>query len=39
VSPLVAATYAVLSFDRDEGGALKLGEPKGAPDACSAERR
>jgi hypothetical protein len=35
----VAATYVVLPFDRDEGGALKLGEPKDAPDACSAERR
>jgi hypothetical protein len=35
----VAATYVVLPFDRDEGDALKLGEPKDAPDACSAERR
>ena len=35
----MAATYVVLPFDRDEGGALKLGEPKDAPDACSAERR
>ena len=35
----MAATFVVLPFDRDEGGAHKLGEPKGAPDASSAERR
>jgi hypothetical protein len=36
----VAVTYhVVLPFDRDEGGAVKLGEPKDAPDAGSAERR
>jgi hypothetical protein len=36
----VAVTYdLVLPFDRDEGGAHKLGEPKDAPDASSAERR
>jgi hypothetical protein len=36
----VAATYdVVLPFDRGEGGALKLGEPKDAPDACSDERQ
>jgi hypothetical protein len=35
----VATTYVVLPFDQDQGGALKLGEPKNAPDACSAERQ
>jgi hypothetical protein len=36
----VAVTYdVVLPFDRDEGGALKLGESKDATDAGSAERR
>ncbi|MDQ6868249.1 MAG: hypothetical protein M3178_07550 [Pseudomonadota bacterium] len=29
----------VLPFDRDEEGALKLGEPKDAPDASSDERQ
>ena len=29
----------VLPFDGDKDGALNLGEPKGAPDASSAERR
>jgi hypothetical protein len=39
-SQLMAITYdVVLPFDRDEEGALKLGEPKEAPDAGSAERR
>ena len=36
----MAVTYdVVLPFDRDEGGALKLGEPKDATDAGLAERR
>jgi hypothetical protein len=36
----VAATCdAVLPFGRDEEGARKLGEPKEAPDAGSAERK
>jgi hypothetical protein len=36
----VAVGYdVVLPFDRDKEGALNLGEPKGAPDAGSAERR
>jgi hypothetical protein len=35
----MAVTYdVVLPFDGDEEGALKLGEPKEAPDADSAER-
>ncbi|MGH6823786.1 MAG: hypothetical protein ACRECP_11565 [Methylocella sp.] len=39
-SQLVAATHdIVLPFDRDEEGALKLGEPTEAPDLGSAERR
>jgi hypothetical protein len=39
-SQLMAVGYdVVLPFDRDKEGALNLGEPKGAPDAGSAERR
>jgi len=39
-SPLVAAiSDVVLSLNRHERGGLKLGEPKDAPDASSAERR
>ncbi|MDQ6701635.1 MAG: hypothetical protein M3Z96_00225 [Pseudomonadota bacterium] len=33
------AVTVVLPFDRDEGGARKLGEPTDAPDAGSAERQ
>jgi hypothetical protein len=39
-SQLIAVTCdAALPFDRDEEGALKLGEPRKSPDAYSAERR
>ncbi len=39
-SQLIAVSYdVVLPFDWDDEGALKLGEPKKAPDADSAERR
>ena len=36
---VAVACDAVSPFDRDEEGTLKLGEPKEAPDAGSAERR
>jgi hypothetical protein len=36
----MAVTYDVVPpFARDKEGARKLGEPKDAPDACSAERQ